>query len=96
MPIDRVRVRKLHRALVPFMAFPLLITLMTGLLFQFAVVSNRASDFLWLLDLHRGKFGQINLESIYPFINALGLLTLLITGLLMWLQTVFRKPKRSN
>ena len=95
MPIDRVRVRKLHLALVPFMAFPLLITLMTGLLFQFAVVSNRASDFLWLLELHRGKFGQINLESIYPFLNALGLLTLLITGFLMWLQTVLRKS-RSN
>ena len=93
MPIDRVRVRKLHRALVPFMAFPLLITLMTGLLFQFAVVSNHASDFLWLLELHRGKFGQINLESIYPFINALGLLTLLITGCLMWFQAALRRPK---
>lgn len=92
MPINRVRVRQLHRALVPFMAFPLLITLVTGLLFQFAVVSNRASDFLWLLELHRGKFGQINLESIYPFINALGLLTLLVTGVLMWLQTSRRKP----
>ena len=96
MPIDRVRVRKLHRALVPFMVFPLLITLMTGLLFQFVVVSNRASDFLWLLELHRGKFGQINLELIYPFVNALGLLTLLVTGLLMWLQTVLRRSKKSN
>lgn len=95
MPINRVRVRQLHQALVPFMAVPLLITLMTGLLFQCAVVSNRASDFLWLLELHRGKFGQINLESIYPFINAIGLLTLLVTGVLMWLKTSRHKSSRN-
>ena len=93
MPLNRVRIRQLHRALVPFAVLPLLITLTTGLLFQFAVVSDRANDFLWLLDLHRGKFGQINLELIYPFINALGLLTFLITGLFMWLQSVPRSSR---
>ena len=82
--------RRLHRALVPFMVLPLLITLITGTAFQFAVTADRAQDFLWLLELHRGKFGQINLELLYPFLNGLGLLTLLVTGLMMWLRT----PKR--
>lgn len=86
------RIRQLHRALVPFMVLPLLITLTTGTAFQFAVAADRAQDFFWLLELHRGKFGSINLEFIYPILNALGLLTLMITGLMMWLGL----PKRRS
>ena len=71
MSINQVRLRQLHRALVPFVAFPLLLTLTTGMGFQFAVAGGRANDFLWLLELHRGKFGSINLELIYPILNAL-------------------------
>lgn len=93
MSINQVRLRQLHRALVPFVAFPLLLTLTTGMGFQFAVAGGRANDFLWLLELHRGKFGSINLELIYPILNALGLLTLVVTGLMMWLQTRNRKLK---
>ncbi|MEM6255268.1 MAG: PepSY domain-containing protein [Cyanobacteria bacterium P01_D01_bin.156] len=85
------RIRQLHRALVPFMVLPLLITLTTGTAFQFAVAANRAQDFFWLLELHRGKFGTINLEFVYPILNAAGLLTLLITGVLMWWKT----PRRN-
>lgn len=96
MNINRARLRQLHRALVPFMVMPLLLTLTTGMLFQFAVINDHADDFLWLLDLHRGKFGQINLDFVYPFLNALGLLTLLITGLIMWLQSPERKRKGSS
>ncbi len=72
--INPARLRQLHKALVPFMVLLLLLTLTAGMLFQFATASDRANDFLWLLDLHRGKFGQANLELIYPVLNALGLL----------------------
>jgi hypothetical protein len=95
MNINRARLRQLHTALVPFMVLPLLLTLTTGVLFQLAVASDRANDFLWLLDLHRGTFGRVNLDFIYPILNALGLLTLLITGVLMWLQFPSRK-RRNN
>ncbi len=95
MASNRVRLRQLHKALVPFMALPLLLTLTTGMLFQFAAAINRANDFLWLLDLHKGKFGQINLEFVYPILNALGLLTLVITGSVMWFQSPSRK-RRNN
>ncbi|MEL6353298.1 MAG: PepSY domain-containing protein [Cyanobacteria bacterium J06627_28] len=91
MAINRVRLRQLHKALVPFMVLPLLLTLTTGTLFQFAVAIDRANDFLWLLELHRGKFGQVNLEFLYPILNALGLLTLIITGSIMWFQSPSRK-----
>ncbi|NEQ49758.1 MAG: PepSY domain-containing protein [Leptolyngbya sp. SIO3F4] len=89
------KIRQLHRFLVPFMVLPLLLTLTTGTAFQFAVAAERAQDFLWLLELHRGKFGSVNLEFVYPILNALGLLTLLITGLLMWLGLPRRRSKAS-
>lgn len=96
MSINQARLRQLHRALVPFVVFPLLLTLTTGMGFQFTVASGHANDFLWLLELHRGKFGSINLEFIYPILNALGLLTLIISGLFMWLQSSRRKTKKSS
>lgn len=83
MSINKARLRKLHRNFAPIMVFPLLLTLITGSLFQMAVVSGKAEDFFWLLDFHRGKFGVINLENVYPFLNALGLLTMIITGIIM-------------
>lgn len=95
MPINKARFRQLHRALVPFVSLPLLLTLTTGMFFQFAVAGGRANDFLWLLDLHRGKFGSINLELVYPILNALGLLTLIVTGFIMWIQSPSRKRQRS-
>ena len=85
--INQAYLRQIHRKLVPFMLFPLLLTILTGTLFQVAVITENADNFSWLLALHRGKFGRINLENIYPFLNGFGLLTLLTTGIMMWLQT---------
>ncbi|MDY6805718.1 MAG: PepSY domain-containing protein [Cyanobacteriota bacterium] len=91
MPINKARLRKLHRNFAPIMVFPLLLTLITGSLFQMAVVSGKTQDFFWLLDFHRGKFGVVNLENVYPFLNALGLLTMIITGIIMWWQIPKKK-----
>ncbi len=85
--INEMRIRQIHSWFAPIMIFPLLLTLITGSLFQIAVVTGDVNNFLWLLELHRGKFGRINLEMIYPFFNAFGLLTLAITGINMWWQT---------
>ncbi|MEM7063885.1 MAG: PepSY domain-containing protein [Cyanobacteria bacterium P01_B01_bin.77] len=92
MAIAKHRIRKLHSTLAPIMALPLLLTLLTGLFYQMALVSGRGGDFLWLLALHRGKLFALDLSMIYPFLNALGLLTLLMTGFTMWWQT----PKRQR
>lgn len=93
MNLNPIRLRQLHRTLVPFLVVPLLITLVTGTLFQIAAVSSKAGDFLWLLELHKGKFGNIDLTWIYPFLNALGLLTMIITGFLMWLRSPNRRRR---
>ncbi len=96
MAINKARLRQIHASVAPFVFLPIVLTLITGSLFQVAVLTGKGSDFLWLLDLHRGKFGSINLEMIYPFLNAFGLLMLAITGISIWLQTRRRSRRNSN
>ena len=93
MAINKARLRHLHSILAPIMFLPILLTAITGSLFQVAVITGKSTDFLWLLELHRGKFGMINLELIYPLINAFGVIFLAITGITMWLQ-IRRKVRR--
>lgn len=92
MQINRAYLRRLHSRIAPIVFLPILLTLLTGSLFQIAIITGQSSDFLWLLEWHRGKFGRINLEMIYPFLNAFGLMMLAITGILLW----FRTRKRSS
>ena len=90
----QARLRKLHRVLAPVMIVPVLLTLITGSVYQMVDLAGKGGDFDWLLDLHKGHFGILNLEVIYPFLNALGLLTLAISGISMWLQ--MRRPSRKH
>ena len=94
MAINKARLRHLHYWFAPIMFFPLLLTSITGSLFQVAVTTGKADQFMWLLEFHRGKFGRINLELIYPILNAFGVLMLVITGIIMWLQTKRKLRKR--
>lgn len=89
----QARFRQIHRALAPIMVLPILLTLITGTFYQIADLSGQDKTFDWLLQLHKGNFFIINLESIYVFLNALGLLFLAITGITMWNQ-VRRRPAR--
>ncbi len=93
MRIYQARLRQLHRALAPIMLLPILLTLITGSIYQIVDLGSKGKDFDWLLDWHKGHFGSLNLEVIYPFLNALGLLTLAITGISMWLQ---RRPSQKK
>jgi len=87
--------RKIHRYFAPIMVLPMLLTLLTGSLFQVAVLTGKSENFLWLLDIHRGKFGTLDLTWLYPFLNAFGILILLVTGIIVWLQVPLPK-KRVN
>jgi hypothetical protein len=90
MRIYQARLRKLHRVLAPVMILPILLTLIIGSIYQIVDLGGKGGDFDWLLDWHKGHFGILNLEMIYPFLNALGLLTLAITGMAIWVQ--MRRP----
>jgi hypothetical protein len=48
MPINQVRVRKLHRILAPIAILPLLLTASTGILYQRAVVAGNRTQFMGL------------------------------------------------
>ena len=95
MAINKARLRHLHYILAPIMFLPIFLTAITGSLFQVAVITGKSADYLWLLELHRGKFGAIDLELVYPLVNAFGVLFLAITGIVMWLQ-INRKARKAH
>lgn len=86
MRIYQARIRQLHRLIAPVMILPILLTLITGTVYQVLDLEGKSGDFYWLLEWHKGNFGILNLETIYPFLNALGLFTLALTGISLWFQ----------
>ena len=76
--------RRLHRWLVPLAAAPLLLTALSGSLYS--VLLEQGIDAFWLLKIHTGRFGWLNLVSFYP--SMLGLLTIVIkvSGLTLLLK----------
>jgi hypothetical protein len=87
-------IRYLHRILAPIMVLPLLLTTITGTIYQIVDLAGNGDAFDWLLDWHKGHFGVLNLEVIYPFLNALGLFVLIFTGISMWLHS--RRMSKNN
>ena len=80
--------RRLHRWLVPIAAAPLLLTAGSGSLYSLLLEQN--IDAFWLLKIHTGNFGAINLQPIYSVM--LGVLTVLVTvsGLVLLIRTPAR------
>lgn len=85
--------RKYHRTLAVILALPLFVTLLTGI--AATLVGEWSANFgvgrSLLLSIHRGEI--FGLQGIYPILNGLGLLGLLVTGLSM--TSLFNK-KRSK
>ena len=81
--------REIHRAVVVVAALPLLITSATGSIYS--LLLEQGIDAFWLLKIHTGRFGVVNLQPYYSWL--LGVLTLLAIGsglLLLW-----NRPKRT-
>ncbi len=87
MATRKAQFRQLHRALAPILLLPLVLTLITGSVFQLFDMQGQGDSVGWLMEWHKGHFGSLNLEKIYPFLIAAGLLVLSITGFSMWLQS---------
>jgi hypothetical protein len=84
--------RKYHRQIAIIISLPLLVTVITGM----AVTVVREWSFIntgipsrLLLQIHTGEI--FHLAAIYPILNGLGLIGLLVTGLMM--SGLFRKNK---
>ena len=70
------RFRRLHRLLVPLAAAPLLLTASSGSLYS--LLLEQGIDAFWLLRIHIGRFGPLNLQPWYSLL--LGALTLVVIG----------------
>jgi hypothetical protein len=70
----KARLRRAHRLVVPIAAAPLLLTAASGSLYS--LLLERGIDAFWLLKIHTGKFGPINLQPYYSLL--LGILTLVV------------------
>jgi hypothetical protein len=87
-PIPRsihARCRHAHRFVVPIAAAPLLLTAASGSLYS--LMLERGIDAFWLLKIHTGRFGPINLQPYYSLL--LGGLTLVViaSGLALFVST---------
>ena len=77
MPLlPKTRWRQLHRWVVPIAAAPLLLTAATGSLY--ILLLEQGIDDFWLLKIHSGRFGPLNLQPFYS--GLLGLFTLVVIG----------------
>lgn len=70
------RFRRAHRVVVPLAAAPLLLTAASGSLYS--LLLERGIDAFWLIKIHSGRFGPINLQPYYSLL--LGVLTLVVIG----------------
>ena len=81
--------RRLHRLLVPIAAAPLLLTAATGSLYS--LLLEQGIDAFWLLKIHTGRFGVINLQPAYPMVLGVMTLVLTVSGLALLI-----KPGRND
>lgn len=90
------KLKKLHSLVAPIVIIPIILTLVTGSTYQAFSLAGKGGDVIWLLELHKGHFGSLNLAAIYPFLNALGLLFMAITGGSMWLELRRIRSRRNQ
>ena len=77
-----MKARKIHRMLVPFAAAPLLLTALSGSLYS--ALLSQGIDAFWLLKIHTGRFGPLNLQPYYSIVLGLATLMSVISGIALW------------
>ena len=77
-----VRARELHRTIAPFVMLPLLVTVVSGVSYRLARdwFGFSREQVHWLMTLHEGEWLGPTLEPVVVFLNALGLVWMLLTG----------------
>jgi hypothetical protein len=76
--------RSAHRAIVPIAVVPLLLTAVTGILYSLLEAREIEAD--WLMALHIGKLGPLDLEPFYSVILGACVLVLAGSGLSLWFK----------
>ena len=83
------RARRLHRLLVPLAAAPLLLTAASGSLYS--LLLEQGVDAFWLLKIHTGRFGPLNLQPYYSILLGLATLVVIVSGV----GILLTRPRRS-
>jgi hypothetical protein len=83
--------RKYHRVLAGIVALPLILTTITGILVTMVAEwkLNFGISRSLILSLHNGEL--FHLEGIYPILNGMGLIAMIVTGLSM--SNLFHKKQ---
>ena len=85
-----MKARQLHRLIVPVAAAPLLLTALTGSIYS--LLLELGIDAFWLLKIHTGRFGPINLQPVYSILLGILSCLLIASGLALWWPR--RRPAR--
>lgn len=84
-----MKARKIHRLLVPIAAAPLLLTALSGSIYSGLL--EQGIDAFWLLKIHTGRFGPINLQPYYSIITGFLTLVIAISGISLMLAKSAKK-----
>lgn len=80
------RLKKIKYSFAPFVIIPLILTPITGGLFHIADLAGKHEQYEWLMNIHTGNFGIVDLSSFYPFYNAIALLIMAGAGIWLWFK----------
>ena len=87
-----MNLRRVHRVIVPVAAVPLLVTSLSGSVYSGLL--DQGIDAFWLLKLHTGRFGPINLQPYNSVILGLLTIALIVSGVSLLLPK--RRGQRSS
>lgn len=79
------RFRRAHRVVVPLAAAPLLLTAASGSLYS--LLLEHGIDAFWLLRIHTGLFGPINLQPYYSVLLGGLTVVLIASGLALLISS---------
>ena len=77
--------RKIHRKITALSATPLLITMLSGTIYS--ILQPLGVDAFWLIKLHTGNFGIINLQPFYSIFLGVTSIISLISGISLLKKT---------
>jgi len=77
--------RRAHRVVVPLAAAPLLLTAASGSLYS--LLLEQGIDAFWLVKIHTGRFGPINLQPYYSLLLGVLTLVVIVSGIAMLLSS---------
>lgn len=75
---------------MPLAAAPLLLTALSGSLYS--LLLEQGVDAFWLLNLHTGRFGPINLQPYYSILLGLFTLVVIASGVGLLLASRGKNP----